>query len=256
MILECYSDVEKENLYQRVLYGDIVEYFNLMPLIECAIIKNGAVLSGDTIMAIDLTSNAIATDYQTLIINRVGCPILTHKSSQVLLKEFDQTCSLNHNSIRKIIHLLYNRKFRKFPYMKVGTLFMLTDGGVRKNTTLINLTYLDNVTSRARDLPFLTFSNHLEITVPLTYPTIKKRVWQTVKLYTVFFTHELHSLDEEYPHLIFKGWEGSYIIDQRNRFIQLVQKLTLKEFQLFRSYVQGSTSLSARELFDKWIDFM
>ncbi|MGY3765884.1 hypothetical protein ACWOAH_04930 [Vagococcus vulneris] len=251
------DDSYKIDLYTELCIGEIVEYNDLSRLIESAIIKHGVSLSSDTLLAIDVSGNK-ATDCKTLIINYSGLPILTCRTSRELLKEFSKRCIYSHEMMAAIVNLSQRKKFRKFPVMAFETLFMLYDSCKRNDTTFVNVCHIDNLTPRKNcQLPYLTFTNGLEISTPFNYRSVKNKIWCAASCYVYFFASEMAILEQSHvKKIILENWHGRYVRENTQKVNKLLEGVNYRDFDFFKSAIHGRQYLADRSLFDKWHDIM
>lgn len=223
--LKCVTKIEK---YQAIIEGQPVNVNDMRQLYDCSIFVQGAQLAKTTQFVCDLSDEK---DYecQTLILDAYDLPVRTTRTSQELLADFEQQTKTSQKAIKESICAVMKVKKNKFPFINHDCLLMKLSGSARRNTSMVGLTYLDNLTrcSCGAESALLTFHNGLEIIIPITYRTIKVNVANAVEYDCIFHQHESLLAQDSLSLTFMKDWTGSYC-----RLLTDVHKAACKHYNL------------------------
>lgn len=197
-------------IYEELTHGDSINLNDLYnKFLPCSVKTGQTHLSDDIYFIHDISNLGLA--YKTLLFSITQLPILTTSSTQSLMSEYNER---HHHIFQKAIHTvdLYNkfeRKRYKQPMIDQPFIFVPLNGSVRKDTSFINLMYVETIHKLDKGMTTVNFYNYLGIDMDYDCKTLKTRTLSALNDYLLYFYPEaMDMLGEEML------GKGSYLVNQ------------------------------------------
>lgn len=230
--------MNKKNMFLKLLQEEPLTIEQYADLLACSNTVNGVSISKDTVYVCDL-SEFPQTRFNAIVVDLDGVPKRTVRTTHELLDEFSQHSLVSYQVIKKSVLAVLKMRIYKFPYLDLETLFMTLDGSAKRNTSIINLTLLDNVLTYSHNMSLLTFCNDLELILPISLRALLRRIEVAARCYFVFYHHELAPRAQLCEIHFIDHWRGHWFKQANTHFSEYYRDVDFKSFYLERFLAQG-----------------
>lgn len=218
--------------YDVIRHGEEFDIEKSLEVFEnCLVYEGSAELNKNSLTIIDLTHND-ETEYNSMILSTDQAPIITRKTTSLLIAEKREKAILPYGLNKDIVKHLYNKqKVTRFPEIDFNDLFVPLEGAVAKNTHYVNYKMLKDIRKHEDGRTVLSYSDRLEMILPCrNIKRLKQHFDTCLEYYVMFQFNEGHYPTTEELIAHFNEWPGTYCTKRKEAISAGIHKTTRKKY--------------------------
>lgn len=230
--------------YTIILYGE--EFLlseSAKVFSECWIYKKTVSIGKNTLLIIDIEKSC--SQYKSIIITKDHGPIVTKESTTEIIHRYQKKNQRNYKFSKRIVKSVFSKKSYLHAYIEKGILFVPLEGESSGNVSYINLTYVDAVSAHSDYESVISFSNYLDVIVPISTSCLRKRVVTYLKHYIACLYCLKMTSEKEEAFDPFKDWFGRCHEEHTDLTLDVIKRIDRNKINVCRTINDFEHYLSA-----------
>lgn len=248
---------DKLEKYEMIVHGEEVPLSQVVAVFSACWIYHSAVEIDEQTVCLFNIENHHDT-YCSLILSLDKAPMVTKRTTADLMKDYEKGYCEDFKQAKQMVEQVYGKKNYLTPYISKHSMMIPLEGESKGNVDYVNLSLLNSVTSYSSHGSVLTFCDFLEIVLPRSCSTSKKRLTACLEYYVTYYLSLAILNNEEETFIPFEKWLGSCCENKEEHLIfEAKKKVNRKQItfcKILHELRHSMTAEAANQLLTHYYD--